>query len=80
MVKRKLVLGLDLTRGGISDFTFEVEKMVIRLIEENELRKQISLECLKHFDGLGKVRVVDILEKVSTNKSKSFEALHEHPA
>lgn len=80
IVDGKLVLGIDLTQGGIPNFASDVEKMVIRLIEENELRKQISLKCLKHFDGLGKVRVVDILEKVSTNKSKSFEALHEHPA
>ena len=67
IVDSKLVLGIDLTRGGIQDFTSEVETMVLRLIENNELREKLSLECAKHFDGLGKVRIVDILEKISTN-------------
>ena len=67
MVDSKLVLGIDLTRGGIPNFTYEVETMVLRLIENNELREQLSHECAKHFDGLGKVRVVDLLEKITTN-------------
>ena len=67
IVDSKLALGIDLTRGGIKNFTSEVETMVRRLIENNELREQLSLECAKHFDGLGKVRVVDTLEKIITN-------------
>lgn len=69
MVDSQLVLGIDLTRGGIPNFTSEVETMVLRLIEDHELREELSLECAKHFDGLGKVRVVDILEKISTNET-----------
>lgn len=67
IVDSKLVLGIDLTRGGIQNFTSVVEKMVLKLIENNELREQLSLECAKHFDGLGKVRVVESIEKLSTN-------------
>ena len=63
----KLALGMDLSQGGVKNFTSEVETMVLRLIENNEFREQLSLECGKHFDGLGKVRVVETLEKISTH-------------
>lgn len=67
IVDSKLVLGIDLTRGGITNFTSDVETMVLSLIDNNELREQLSIECAMHFDGLGKVRVVDLLEKITTN-------------
>ncbi|WP_281640387.1 glycosyltransferase [Aurantimicrobium minutum] len=67
MIESKLVLGIDLTRGGNQNFTSQVETMVLRLIEDQEFREQLSIESAKYFDGLGKARVVDLLEKINRN-------------
>jgi spore coat polysaccharide biosynthesis predicted glycosyltransferase SpsG len=64
MIEHNLVLGIDMTRGGTSDVTTEVETMVCRLIENDGLRERLSWECAKYFDGLGKVRVVNVLEEI----------------
>jgi hypothetical protein len=69
MIESKLVLGIDLTRGGNQDFTSQVETMVLRLIEDNELRERLSLESTNYFDGLGKVRVINYLEKIINNEA-----------
>lgn len=64
MIDHNLVLGIDLIRGGKVGFSNDVEKMVRDLIENAELRKKLSLECAKYFDGSGKIRVVNVLEEI----------------
>ncbi|MDH6423817.1 spore coat polysaccharide biosynthesis predicted glycosyltransferase SpsG [Aurantimicrobium minutum] len=69
MIENKLVLGIDLTRGGNQNFTTQVETMVLSLIEDNELRERLSRESTIYFDGLGKVRVINYLEKIINNET-----------
>jgi spore coat polysaccharide biosynthesis predicted glycosyltransferase SpsG len=67
MIERNLVMGIDLTRGGTIDVATEVETMVSKLMEDIDLREQLSKECVKFFDGSGKVRVVNVLEEIRKN-------------
>jgi hypothetical protein len=69
MIERSLVLGIDLTRGGTDSVTSEVETMVSNLINSDELREKLSRECETYFDGLGKARVVEVLEKMRSNET-----------
>lgn len=69
MIERSLVLGIDLTRGGTDSVTAEVETMVSKLMNSDELREKLSRECETYFDGLGKARVVEVMEKMRSNET-----------
>lgn len=63
LVEERLVLGIDASRGGSTELSTEIARMVRELISTPQLRKNLSDNCLAIFDGLGKKRIVDAMEK-----------------
>lgn len=60
-VSRGLSLGIDATHESTAIRRY-LGAMVSQLVSNQEMRKNLSRECLATFDGRGKVRVVEYME------------------
>lgn len=62
LIRNELVVGIDVVRGGSERLSLDIERMVRLLISEPQSRKTLSQNSLAIFDGLGKHRVVEVME------------------
>lgn len=62
LVEERLVMGIDASRGGSTELSTDIARMVSELISTPQLRRNLSDNCLAIFDGLGKKRIVDAME------------------